>query len=73
MLPIALLMFFKTFSPLEPRSKNKMDTIRNERWRVINISWDNLLRNRPLKKKSLNQHISVTSEIQKKTARQCHK
>jgi len=27
--------------------KKKMDTIRNERSRVINISWDNLFRNRP--------------------------
>jgi len=30
------------------RSKKKMDTIRNEQSRVINISWDNLFRNRPL-------------------------
>ena len=27
--------------------KKKMDTNRNERSRVINISWDNLFRNRP--------------------------
>ena len=34
-------------SPLKPRSKNVMDFIRNERSRVINISWDNLFRDRP--------------------------
>ena len=27
--------------------KKEMDTIRNDRSRVINISWDNLFRNRP--------------------------
>ena len=27
--------------------KKEMDTIRNERSSVINISWDNLFRNRP--------------------------
>jgi len=27
--------------------KKEMDTIRNEQWRVINISWNNLFRNRP--------------------------
>jgi len=27
--------------------KNEMDTIRNERLRVVTLSWDNLFRNRP--------------------------
>jgi len=27
--------------------KKEMDTIRNERSRGINVSWDNLFRNRP--------------------------
>jgi len=38
----------KQNNTIKPRSTNEMDSIRNERSRVINIlSWGNLLRNRP--------------------------
>ena len=36
-----------SLSPLKPRSRKEMDATWNERSRVINISWDNLFRNRP--------------------------
>ena len=36
----------KSFSQTSFKKK-EMDTIRNERSRVINISWNNLFRNRP--------------------------
>ena len=32
---------------IRENQQKKMDTIRNERSRMINISWNNLFRNRP--------------------------
>ena len=45
--------------------KREKDTIRNERSRVINISWNNLFRNRPQinKFKSLSDKKNLRSEI----------
>ena len=46
-LALSIKGYIWLLSPLKLRSKNEMNSIWNERSRVINISWDNLFRSRP--------------------------